>query len=380
MKKIFIVLAFVLSAMSISAQQALNARVDVQTATVNPDRSVTIQLLAPKAKKVQIDGDLVGGVVDMKSNKKGLWTYTTAPLTPELYTYRLNVDGLYITDPGTVHTVRDISRVMNMVLIEDDKSVYGVHDVPHGTVLSTWYSGVATGQRRRVSVYLPAGYFESNKRYPVLYLLHGSGGDEQAWLELGRTAQILDNQIASGKAQPMIVVMPNGNMSEDAAPGQGTKGFVVPDIPAEHRMDGFFEQNFDEIVEWTDGTFRTIKKAKYRAITGLSMGGYHSFWIGINNPKCFHHVGVFSGVYFKENMYSASDIYDNHEEKLATFFAQKPDMRIYIGDKDFLYQQNVQMRAYLTEHNYPYIYTESGGGHEWRNWRNYLTDYVTHLF
>lgn len=375
------ILVCLLASLAASAQQALDARVDVSTAVVNPDHSVTIRLQAPSAKQVLIDGDLVAGRVEMSKDSNGVFAYTTAPLEPELYTYRLLVDGISMTDPGTVHTVRDISRVMDMVLVEDAASVYGVHDVAHGSVLSVWYPSATKHAARRLCIYLPPHYFETTERYPVLYLLHGSGGDEQAWLELGRTAQILDNQIAAGKAKPMIVVMPNGNMTDDATPGQGVAGLVVPGIPAEHRMDGVFEFYFREVMDFVDASFRTKAESASRAIAGLSMGGYHAFWISLNGPMDFRHVGLFSAVYFWDNTTEkVSPVYADYEQKMKALFAQQPDYHIYIGSSDFLYQQNVKMRAYMDEHQYKYRYLESTGGHEWRNWRKYLTDFVTHLF
>ena len=142
-----------------------------------------------------------------------------------------------------------------------------------------WYHSVALDLDRRLTVYTPAGYETSGKRYPVFYLLHGMGGDENAWSELGRTAQIMDNLIAQGKAKPMIVVMTNGNDALEAAPGESSLGFTAPSMNLPKTMEGSFETAFPEVVKFIDKTYRTQANKKGRAIAGLSMGGFHSMHI-----------------------------------------------------------------------------------------------------
>ena len=134
----------------------------------------------------------------------------------------------------------------------------------------------------------------SGKEYPVLYLLHGIGGDENAWSELGRAAQILDNLIAQGKAEPMLVVMTNGNISQEACPGETSEGFRVPTMMLPKTMEGSFETAFPDVVKFVEKTYRVKKDKAHRAIAGLSMGGFHSLFISINNPDTFDYVGLFS--------------------------------------------------------------------------------------
>lgn len=143
------------------------------------------------------------------------------PLPSEMYTYRLTVDGVDGLDPTNPFTRRDVGTVFSIFYVGGGcADYYQVRDVAHGSVAQMWYHSDALHADRRLSVYLPPHYGESGKKYPVLYLLHGSGGDENAWLELGHAARILDNLIAEGKAEPMIVVMPNGNADKQAAPGE----------------------------------------------------------------------------------------------------------------------------------------------------------------
>ena len=225
---------------------------------------------------------------------------------------------------------------------------------------------------RRMTVYTPAGYESSDKRYPVLYLLHGMGGDENAWSELGRASQILDNLIARGDAEPMIVVMTNGNGSQQAAPGETPAGLVKPVARVPQPAKGSFVGHFPEVVEFVDNNYRTVADKTHRAVAGLSMGGGHSLQISLENPDTFDYVGLFS-----------SAIPNNADlaEKLKVQFEKKPALYyIAIGDQDFLYDMNKEYRALLDSNSYPYVYVESPEGHLWRNWRKYLSDFAPRLF
>lgn len=224
------------------AQQALWGGAAVVSPDIHDDNTVTFRLKAPKAVRVQITGDFLPpqtiktprgdydapGIADLTEGKDGVWEFTTPePLKPELYGYSFIVDGLRMMDPSNVYMIRDVATVTNVFIIGGDRAdLYKVNKVPHGTVSRMWYNSPSLGMDRRLTIYTPAGYETSGKRYPVFYLLHGAGGDEEAWIALGRTSQILDNLIAQGKAKPMIVVMTNGNAWQDAAAGESPKGLL----------------------------------------------------------------------------------------------------------------------------------------------------------
>jgi enterochelin esterase family protein len=232
-----------------------------------------------------------------------------------------------------------------------------------------------------MTVYTPAGYDKNKKqKYPVFYLLHGAGGDEEAWMDLGRTSQILDNLIAQGKAEPMIVVMTNGNAGEVAAPGEGPEGFRQASSKQRGMMDGAFEMSFKDVISYIESNYRVYKDKKHRAIAGLSMGGYHSMHISKYYPDTFDYVGLFSAAArFHEK--SESPVYQNEKEQIAAQFAKKPALYwIAIGKDDFLYEENVKYRQFLDEKGFGYEYFENGEGHIWRNWRIYLTMFVPRLF
>ncbi|UBD70571.1 alpha/beta hydrolase-fold protein [Bacteroides sp. BFG-257] len=392
MKRLTALIVALLIGVTMFAQQALWGSAPVVSPEIHGNNTVTFRFKAPKAVRVQLTGDFLPvqknakfeapGIVDLKEGQEGVWEYTTPePLKPELYSYSFIVDGLRVNDPANVYLIRDVSTLTNVFIIGGDRAdFYKVNPVPHGTVSRVWYDSPALGLERRMTVYTPAGYETGGKRYPVLYLLHGMGGDEEAWISLGRTAQILDNLIAQGKAKPMIVVMPNGNASQEAAPGESSRGMVPPTMQLPKTMEGSYEQAFPEIVKFIDKNYRTVKSKSGRAIAGLSMGGFHSLHISKQYPDMFNYVGLFSAA-IMPNKEASSPIYENMEGKLKVQFDKNPALYwIAIGKTDFLYKANEEYRKLLDKKGYKYTYYESDEGHIWRNWRIYLTEFVPMLF
>ena len=392
MKRLTALIVALLIGVTMFAQQALWGSAPVVSPEIHGNNTVTFRFKAPKAVRVQLTGDFLPvqknakfeapGIVDLKEGQEGVWEYTTPePLKPELYSYSFIVDGLRVNDPANVYLIRDVSTLTNIFIIGGDRAdFYKVNPVPHGTVSRVWYDSPALGLERRMTVYTPAGYETGGKRYPVLYLLHGMGGDEEAWISLGRTAQILDNLIAQGKAKPMIVVMPNGNASQEAAPGESSRGMVPPTMQLPKTMEGSYEQAFPEIVKFIDKNYRTVKSKSGRAIAGLSMGGFHSLHISKQYPDMFNYVGLFSAA-IMPNKEASSPIYENMEGKLKVQFDKNPALYwIAIGKTDFLYKANEEYRKLLDKKGYKYTYYESDEGHIWRNWRIYLMEFVPMLF
>ena len=391
MKRIALAVLALLISLGSFAQQALGRGSRIVSPQVNEDNSVTFRLVAPKAVKVQVKGDFLPAEgIDSKevptiaemTEKNGVWEYTTKPLASELYSYSFIVDGLKTLDPSNVYINRDVASTMNIFIVGGGcGDYYKVNDVPHGTVSKVWYESPTLNLTRRMTVYTPAGYDKNKKqKYPVFYLLHGAGGDEEAWMDLGRTSQILDNLIAQGKAEPMIVVMTNGNAGEVAAPGEGPEGFRQASSKQRGMMDGAFEESFKDVVNYIESNYRVYRDKKHRAIAGLSMGGYHSMHISKYYPDTFDYVGLFSAAArFHEK--SESPVYQNEKEQIAAQFAKKPALYwIAIGKDDFLYEENVKYRQFLDEKGFEYEYFENGEGHIWRNWRIYLTMFAPRLF
>ncbi len=398
MKKLFIgILSLMAASWSpCAAQQSIWGVPTIISPDIHEDNTVTFRLDAPKARQVIVTGDFlpakkittpngsyeVPGSAELKRNEAGMWEFTTdAPLSPELYSYAYLVDSLRINDPNDVYMLRDVAMVSNIFIGPGERAdLYRVNNVPHGTVSKVWYHSPALGMDRRLTVYTPAGYEKGDKSYPVFYLLHGMGGDENSWSELGRAAQILDNLIASGKAEPMIVVMPNGNVAQEAAPGESSAGLNPPDIRLPKTMDGTFETVFPEIVSFVDSTYRTKSDKAHRAIAGLSMGGFHSMNISREYPDMFDYVGLFSAAIVPRDGVK-SPVYEDADSKLKTQFDKSPALYwIGIGNTDFLYDANRKYLKMLDEKSYPHVYYETPDGHVWKNWRIYLSEFAPLLF
>jgi len=379
MKRHFLLaIALLMTALTLSAQGFMAA--PVSSPEIAKDGAVTFKVKAADADTVRL---VIDTRVDtlMKHTGNETWSITLRDLEPDVYMYYYVIDGLKVLDNENAHVLRDVKNVMNTFVLDPRGDCpMAVHEVPHGEVRAVWYDSPTLGMKRRMMIYLPAGYDESRQKFPVLYLLHGTGGDETVWLEQGRTAQILDNLIAEGKAEPMIVVMPNGNVDEQAAAGMTPDNNVQPTFAHKKWMEGTFEQSFNDIMNWVDNNYRTRASKRYRAIAGLSMGGYHSLYISANQPEDFNYVGLFSPAISRMDK-GKSKIYDDLETKLITQFKQHP--RLYwmgIGKDDFLYKDNAKFRELLDKNRLRYTYHESEAGHEWANWRDYLVIFTQLIF
>jgi len=382
-----IVLFLVMASITSYAQQALWGAAEIVSPEINADNSVTFRYTAPDAKEVKLSGDWMPaegwtpGSVVMKKGEKGLWSFTTEALPSELYSYSFLVDGLKSTDPNNVYLIRDVASVTNVFIVGGGQAdLYKVNSVPHGTVARRWYNSPGNEKMRRITIYTPPGYEESKEKYPVLYLLHGMGGDEEAWIALGRTAQILDNMIAQGKAKPMIVVMPNGNVAQEAAPGESNLGFYKPTFQLPNTMDGKYEETFPDIIKFVESSYRVKAEKSSRAIAGLSMGGFHSLHISRYYPNTFDYIGLFSAAILPDQKVT-SKVYKNLDETLKTQKANGYKLYwIGMGKTDFLYKSGVAYRERLDKIGMKYTYVESEGGHIWRNWRVYLSEFTPLLF
>jgi enterochelin esterase-like enzyme len=359
----------------------------ITSPVVNEDGTVTFRLRAPLAQKVSVRGDweVNGGVGEMKIDTGSVWTYTTPKLPSDFYMYSFVVDSIRILDPLNAFSNRDVGNLFSVFIVNhgngDD---YSIHDVPHGNVTRTWYTSAQYKTDRRLTIYTPPGYETGKNKYPVLYLLHGSGGDEEAWISLGRLSTMMDNLIAQGKIVPMIVVMPNGNAAKQAAPGETKENFMYKPGMSNtlgNSVAGSYELSFNEIVNFTDARYRTKAEKAQRALAGLSMGGSHSIVISADHPNLFNYVGLFSPATPFRRTDTTNKAYSNMDAKLA---AQKNNgLALYwigIGKTDFLYSSVADFRKKLDGLQFPYTYVESERGHIWSNWRNYMLQFTPLLF
>jgi enterochelin esterase-like enzyme len=369
----------------------------------------------------QVDLEISFGKDRSMTGNNGTWTCDIDSLPSEMYTYRyLLDDDKAVTDPLNANVVRDIDDTLSYFIVPGIPGSYYIEqDVPHGTVTQEWYASSFDPdmKQRRLSVYLPAGYNNATQSYPVLYLLHGTGGDEMAWLEMGRLAQIMDNMIAKGKAKPMIVVMPNGIADLDAAPGQSPYMQGKASHSNITSWMGRTEKAFPtEVMAFVESKYRVIKDKQHRAIAGLSMGGLHTIAISANNPDMFDYVGLFSPQTMNaltegnirriqratsaigkikaklprwlENKNAESkqavadvDIYQDLDSKLKKQFATPPAIYyIAIGKKDPLKRFLDSFCQRISKQGGAYFYKETEGAHSWENWRKYLIDFLPRIF
>ncbi len=401
MKKRIISTAVLFMAVLVSfAQQALWDRQAIVSPEINADNTVTFRLRAPKAVKVEVTGDFLPaqptqtphgtferpGVASL-TEKEGVWEYTTpAPLPSQLYSYTFIVDGQRMNDPANVAMIRDVASVTNVFIVKGDPGdLYSVNDVPHGTVARRWYDSPTLKEKRRITIYTPPGYEADKQSYPVFYLLHGSGGDEEAWISLGRTAQIMDNLIAQGKAVPMIIVMPNGHTQNNAAPGESDRKYIPAMGGGPRQAVASMEDSFGDIMKFVENNYRVKKGKAYRAIAGLSMGGMHAAAISAGYPGTFDYVGIFSAPPIASmRTLSGDDAVKYAEAFLKKLETQKKNgYKLYwiaCGNTDFLYQGVLTSMKKMDEIGFTYTYRESGEGHIWKNWRIYLSEFAPMIF
>lgn len=394
-KYLSLILSAFLAVFAAQAQEALFRAQNIISPEVHEDKTVTFRLFAPNATAVQVTGDFLPtvkietprgpmdgpGKAELTKGENGVWEFKSQPLGPELYNYSFIVDGFNTTDPSNPFLIRDVASATNIFIVGGGHAdLFMVNDIPHGSVTRRWYDSPGLGMDRRITIYTPPGYETSKESYPVLYLLHGAGGDEEAWINLGRTSQILDNLIAQGKAKPMIVVMPNGNVIQDGAPGEGSKNMYKPQFMIPKTMDGTYEGAFGDIIQFVESNYRVKADKANRAIAGLSMGGFHTLHISRYYPNTFDYMGLFSAAIMPRED-ATGKVYSNFDETLKKQMDNGYKLYwIAIGKTDFLYQANQEYLSKLDSMKMPYTYVESEGGHIWRNWRVYLTQFTPLLF
>lgn len=370
------------------------------------DSKVTFRYFAPDAADVSLTGEWSGGgKIPMTKDNQGVWSVTTGPLSPEWWGYAFLVNGTKTLDPQSPRFKRDTAKFDSTLLIPGpESSLYAVNDVPHGTVSAIWCPSPSLHLTRRMLVYTPPGYETGRERYPVLYLLHGAGGDEEEWTGQGRTPQILDSLIAQGKAKPMIVIMPNGHADQSVTPA-----LAAPAAPSMNTGDGgtrlapyplFPDSLIRDVVPFVDKTYRTLANRENRAIAGLSMGGSQALYAGLKHRERFAWVASFSGAFILWPGVSAPwsaaggppgpgagrgldlkavagtfpDLTEESAAQLKLFY-------ISCGTDDGLIASNRQFKDWLKSRKIRFVEVETPGyAHVWRYWRKSLADVAPRLF
>ena len=384
---------FLVSGQNVPAQQANRPNTRVRQRIISPeilsDGKVTFRLFAPKADTVKLVCDWMQGAdarIIMAKSDTGLWSVTLGPLPQEVYGYTFNLDGVTVVDPLNPMIKRDVRNNTSILLISGGETdFYSVKEVPHGTLAKVWYESPTLKLKRRMYVYTPAGYEDNKKtKYPVLYLLHGSGGDEDAWTQLGRAPGIMDNLIALGKAKPMIVVMTNGNATQQAEMGYAPVIVSPPVAPAatpaiagariSNPNSGRFEESLvKDVIPYIESHYRTLKDKENRAVAGLSMGGGHTQNVTLKYPDMFSYIGVFS--------MGVRTVNDDLENQFKVLKSKNPTLYyVAVGKNDQLLQATQNLVAILKKNEFNYVYNETSGWHSWSNWRIYLADFAPRIF
>lgn len=354
------------------------------TALVSPevhaDRTVTFRFRAPEATHVQLVGEVTQGRVPlpMMKDESGLWTLTIGPIPPEIWSYNFRVHGVDVTDPSnpSVKPTPPGQAMSSFVEVPSETpAFFDSRPVPHGDVRMVLYESRAMGVTRWLWIYTPPNYDTSIARYPVLYLLHGNGEAQNGWVMNGRANIIFDNLIAEGKAQPMIVVMPQGHALQGASVGPLVR------ISGE---TGMFSPRFDrdllnDVIPFVERRYRALRDPDHRAIAGLSMGGGQALSIGLANPRTFRYVLGFSAAVGGQFL----KITDAFKGVLAAPISATSMFRliwISCGRQDFLFGNNKELAETLTQHGVRIAYHETDGGHVWSVWRRNLYDATPLLF
>lgn len=360
---------------------------------VAADRRIAFRIFAPRAEAVRLSaGDIPGmnqNTNQLTKAENGVWEITVGPLEPGAYRYNFNVDGVATIDPRNPAISESNNNVWSIVVVPGS-DLFDTREVPHGAVAEVTYKSTALGKFRRMHVYTPPGYENGRERYPVFYLLHGAGDNDDCWTSVGRAGFILDNLIAAKKARPMLVVMPAGHTS------RGNTSAM-----ARNATEEFVNDFVTDVMPYVEKHYRALTDRANTAIAGLSMGGNHTLQVAIPRIERFGYIGVYSSGLlgaFPELAGrgrggapptppanpppTAADWEKMHAAKLDDA-ALKKGLRLFwfaTGKDDFLLTTTHATVDLFKKHGFAPIFKETPGGHTWINWRNYLVEFAPMLF
>ncbi len=352
------------------------------------NNAVLFRFRAPGADSVKLVGTLTPpyGIWPMQKKDNGIFEVTIGPLKPDMYVYTFQVDGVTSLDPGNPVVVRDGSRSENRLIIPGELStLIDVQDVPHGKLSAIWYPSPTLGGQRRMLVYTPPGYDQSKEKYPVLYLLHGGGGDEEAWISQGRANYIMDNLLAPGKTKPMIIVLTNGVSTTEAAPGDRPLKSFDQNANVnlmQAMMNGKFETSvIKDVVPYIEKNYRVTANADHRALAGLSMGGLHVMNIFMAEPAMFSYINVMSSGWFITD----KAMFENGDKRLSEISS---DLNKHVkllrftqgGPADIAYKNGMEMLKVFEKNKVRFETGDTEGGHSWNVWRQDLISLAPRLF
>ena len=340
---------------------------------VHSDNRVTFRFRSPNAKDVLLARE-GAEPVPMQKDEQGVWSVTTDPLEPDFYGYSFVADGVRLIDPSNHLMKPNLLSTQSVVHVPGPASLpWEVNDVPHGVIHHHFYRSGIVGDDRDFYVYTPPAYSPNAKKlYPTLYLLHGFSDDASGWTAVGRAHVILDNLIAQGKAQPMIVVMPLGYGAPEIL-SQGATAFHDASL-RERNFQRFHDALVNEVIPQVEAAYRVSKDRKSRAIAGLSMGGAESLLTGLNTLDHFAWIGAFSSGGLTEDFKAEFPTLDSKAN------TQLRLLWIACGTDDHLIDINRKFRDWLKSNAIQHTDIETPGAHTWMVWRRNLASFASLLF
>ena len=348
---------------------------------VHPDRKVTFRILAREAKAIRLVGSDIPGNgqgAQMAKSDSGVWEVTVGPVPPGAYRYHFNMDGVAVIDTRSSSISESNNNVWSLVVVPGSEMM-DTRGVPHGAVAEVNYYYTALSRFRRMHVYTPPGYESGKGRYPVFYLLHGAGDNDNAWSTVGRARIILDNLIAAGKAKSMLVVMPAGHTR-----AFGRIGGPPPSTGGQPPVDEFVQDFVTDLKPYVEKNYRALSGRQNRAIAGLSMGGMQTLNVAIPNLDQYAYVGVFSsGIFGPPRTGDARSPWEEQNQAHLNNASAKKGLKLLwlaTGKDDFLLNTTRQTVDTLKRYGFSAVYEETDGGHTWLKWRDYLIEFAPRLF
>lgn len=368
-KKLSIVVYFAFLYCAIMQAQANPWNNPVVSPEIFSDGNVSFSIKAPQAKTVELEGQFMNGKKALVKDENGVWHITVKIEKPDIYPYSFFVDGVQVADPSNTLLFPNERFKASLLEIPDAAALYTVNNVPHGRVSYCTYSSDVLGMNRPLLVYTPAEYEKENRSYPVLYLVSGTTDTEETWFKVGRVNTILDNLIAAGKAEPMIVVMPYGYMMS---------GTPMPSSPSAADMYAVFAKELTNcVIPFVESNYRVKPEAESRAIAGFSRGGGQSLFTAFSHLDKFAWLASYSA-------YLTPQVLDTHFGEYMNNPSQlKQRLKLLwfgVGKEDFLYQDVVRNLKHFDEKKIQYKYLETEGGHTWMNARTYLSETLQLFF
>ena len=352
----------------------------VASPQVNPDKTITLRFRAPNAKEVTVIGELDGKTYPMKKADDGVWSVTIGPFPHDVYNYQFNVDGIIAMDPANPYVKLGFGNFPPANLVEVPGEGLEFDDakpVPHGTIRVETYHSKAVGAPRTLWIYTPPGYDRGNTRYPVFYLLHGSGNIDSSWMLTGRANYIMDNLIAEGKSKPMIIVNPLGYARQGIGLGPEQPAPAQQGGPGGAAGGGVFGKDLiEDVIPFVEKTFRVLPGADNRALGGLSMGGGQTAAVGFAHPDVFHSLVIMSA-----GSNGADTNYPEFFKDAAATNKQLKLLWMGVGKDDALVGPSAKtLDALLTAKGIKHTFVVGEGRHEWVVWRHHLNDVAPLLF